>query len=135
MQSEGLVEPARVLVADDHAGYRDGLALLIGEHPGLTVVATAADGEEALAMIAAMHPDVALLDVRMPGHTGIEVCRLLRESGAAPGTRFVLITGTPDPVLAAQAEAAGAVCLLGKETSPREICAHLLAAAARHPVE
>jgi DNA-binding NarL/FixJ family response regulator len=135
MNSEGLRAPARVLVADDHAGYRDGLALLIGEHPDLTVVATAADGEEALAMIAAMRPDVALLDVRMPGHTGIEVCRLLQESGAAPDTRIVLITGTPDPVLAARAEAAGAVFLLGKETSPSEICAHLLAAAAPHPVE
>jgi DNA-binding NarL/FixJ family response regulator len=135
MDTETHRAAVRVLVADDHAGYRDGLALLIGEDPGLTVVATAADGEEALAMIAALRPDVALLDVRMPGHSGIEVCRRVRDSGAAPDTRIVLITGTPDPVLAAQAEAAGAVRLLGKETSPREICAHLLAAASPHSVE
>jgi DNA-binding NarL/FixJ family response regulator len=120
----------RVLVADDHAGYRDGMARLISDHPDLTVVAVAADGDEALAMIAALKPDVALLDVRMPGRTGLDVCRDLLESGASPGTRVVLITGTPDPVLSERAAEAGAVALIGKETSPPEICERLLAAAA-----
>jgi DNA-binding NarL/FixJ family response regulator len=120
----------RVLVADDHAGYRDGMARLISDHPDLTVVAVAADGDEALAMIAALQPDVALLDVRMPGRTGLEVCRDLQSSGASPGTRIVLITGTPDAVLSERAAEAGAVALIGKETSPPEICERLLAAAA-----
>jgi two-component system nitrate/nitrite response regulator NarL len=117
----------RVLIADDHAGYRDGVARLIDDHPALTVVATAADGAEALQLIITLQPDVALLDVRMPGHTGIEICRLLRATRSAPHTRLVLITGTPDPVLSAQAAAAGAAALIGKETSPPEICSHLLA--------
>lgn len=120
----------RVVVADDHAGYREGVARLIDDHPDLEVVALAADGPEALDRIVALQPEVALLDVRMPGHTGIEVCRRLRESGRAPHTRIVLITGIPDPVLSAQADEAGAAALIGKETPPPEICAHLLAARA-----
>jgi DNA-binding NarL/FixJ family response regulator len=120
-----------VLVADDHAGYREGVARLIEDHPDLHVVGVAADGSEALDRIVALQPDVALLDVRMPGHTGIEVCRRLKDSGEAPYTRVVLITGTPDPVLSQQADAAGAAALIGKETPPPEICAHLLAARIR----
>jgi two-component system, NarL family, nitrate/nitrite response regulator NarL len=119
----------RVFIADDHEGYRSGVAGLVAEHPALEVVGQAADGEQALAGIVACQPDVALLDVRMPGLSGIEVCRRLRAEGSAPGTRIVLITGTPDPVLSAQAAEAGAVALLGKETPPGTIAAQLLAAA------
>jgi two-component system, NarL family, nitrate/nitrite response regulator NarL len=121
----------RVLIADDHAGYREGVARLIEAHPRLCVVALAAHGTEAYERIVELQPDVALLDVRMPGQTGIEVCRRLGERGEAPRTVVVLITGTPDPVLSEQAAAAGAVALLGKETPPRELCDHLLQAAAQ----
>ena len=119
----------RVFIADDHDGYRSGVARLVAEHPALEVVGQAANGEEALAGIVACQPDVALMDVRMPGLSGIEVCRRLRSEGSAPGARIVLITGTPDPVLSAQAAEAGAVALLGKETPPGTIAAQLLAAA------
>jgi two-component system, NarL family, response regulator DesR len=117
----------RVLLADDHAGYREGVARLITDTPGLTLVGLAADGAEALAMILALQPDIALLDVRMPGFSGIEVCRRLAASGDATRTRVVLITGTPDPVLSAQAADAGAAALISKETPPLEICSLLLA--------
>ena len=119
----------RVFIADDHEGYRSGVARLVAEHPALEVVGQAADGETALAGIVACQPDVALLDVRMPGMSGIEVCRRLRAENSAPRARVVLITGTPDPVLSAQAAEAGAVALLGKETPPGTIAAQLLAAA------
>ena len=119
----------RVFIADDHEGYRSGVARLVAEHPALEVVGQAADGDQALAGIVASQPDVALLDVRMPGLSGIEVCRRLRDDGSAPGARIVLITGTPDPLLSAQAADAGAVALLGKETPPGAIAAQLLAAA------
>jgi two-component system nitrate/nitrite response regulator NarL len=119
----------RVFIADDHDGYRSGVARLVAEHPALEVVGQAADGEQALAGIVSCQPDVALLDVRMPGMSGIEVCRRLQHDGSAPGARVVLITGTPDPVLSAQAAEAGAVALLGKETPPGTIAAQLLAAA------
>jgi DNA-binding NarL/FixJ family response regulator len=119
----------RVYIADDHEGYRSGVARLVAEHPALEVVGQASDGEQALAGIVACQPDVALLDVRMPGLNGIEVCRRLQVEGSAPNVRIVLITGTPDPVLSSQAAEAGAVALLGKETPPSTIAAQLLAAA------
>jgi two-component system nitrate/nitrite response regulator NarL len=119
----------RVFIADDHDGYRSGIARLVAEHPALEVVGQASDGAQALAGIVECQPDVALLDVRMPGMSGIEVCRRLQADGSAPGARIVLITGTPDPVLSTQAAEAGAVALLGKETPPGTIASQLLAAA------
>jgi two-component system nitrate/nitrite response regulator NarL len=119
----------RVFIADDHEGYRSGIARLVAEHPALEVVGQASDGAGALAGIVECQPDVALLDVRMPGMSGIEVCRRLQAEGSAPGARIVLITGTPDPVLSTQAAEAGAVALLGKETPPATIASQLLAAA------
>jgi two-component system nitrate/nitrite response regulator NarL len=119
----------RVFIADDHDGYRSGIARLVAEHPALEVVGQASDGAEAFAGIVECQPDVALLDVRMPGMSGIEVCRRLQAEGSAPGARIVLITGTPDPVLSTQAAEAGAVALLGKETPPGTIASQLLAAA------
>jgi len=119
----------RVYIADDHEGYRSGVARLVAEHPALEVVGQASDGEQALAGIVECQPDVALLDVRMPGLNGIEICRRLQAEGTAPHVRIVLITGTPDPVLSTQAAEAGAVALLGKETPPNTIASQLLAAA------
>jgi DNA-binding NarL/FixJ family response regulator len=119
----------RVFIADDHDGYRSGIARLVAEHPALEVVGQASDGASALAGIVECQPDVALMDVRMPGMSGIEVCRRIQADGSAPGARIVLITGTPDPVLSTQAAEAGAVALLGKETPPGTIASQLLAAA------
>jgi DNA-binding NarL/FixJ family response regulator len=119
----------RVFIADDHAGYRGGMVRLIGDHPELEVVGEAADGLEALRGVVELQPDVALLDIRMPGLTGLEVCRRLSADGSAPDTRVVLITGTPDRVISAQAAEAGAVALLAKETPPAAICSELVAAA------
>jgi two-component system nitrate/nitrite response regulator NarL len=118
----------RVFIADDHDGYRGGLVRLIGGHPELEVVGEAADGGVALDAIVTLQPDVAVLGVRMPGLTGMEVCRRLRDHRSAPRTHVVLVTGTPDRVLAAQAAAAGAVALLAKATPPAMICAQLVAA-------
>jgi two-component system, NarL family, nitrate/nitrite response regulator NarL len=126
--NDGPESRIRVFIADDHAGYRGGMARLIDDHPSLAIVGEAADGDAALVAVVELQPDVALLDVRMPGMTGLDVCRRLRADGSAPRTRVVLITGTPDRVIAAQAAEAGAVALLDKETPPSAICAELLAA-------
>src|SRR5436190_22582773 len=67
----------RVVVADDHARFRRGIARAIDQHPWLELAGEAADGREALAMIAALEPDVALLDHRMPELSGVEVCAQL----------------------------------------------------------
>jgi len=118
----------RVFIADDHDGYRGGMARLIEDHPTLEVVGQAADGEAALQAVITLQPDVALLDVRMPGLSGLEICRRLHADGSAPSTRVVLITGTPDRIITAQAAEAGAVALLAKETPPATICSELVAA-------
>jgi DNA-binding NarL/FixJ family response regulator len=128
--SETRPRMTRVFIADDHEGYRGGMARLVGEHPLLEIVGEAADGESAFRGVVALQPDVALLDVRMPGLTGLEVCRRLQADGSAPRTRVVLITGTPDRVVAAQAAEAGAVALIDKQTPPSAICEELVAAGA-----
>jgi DNA-binding NarL/FixJ family response regulator len=120
----------RVFIADDHAAYRGGMARVVRDHPSLEFLGEAADGHEALLGVVALQPDVALLDIRMPGLTGLEVCRRLHADGSAPATRVVLITATPDRAVAAQAADAGAVALLAKEKPPATICAELVAAAA-----
>jgi DNA-binding NarL/FixJ family response regulator len=128
--TDGPETRSRVFIADDHASYRTGMARLIREHPGLELVGEAADGRAALRGVVELQPDVALLDVRMPGLSGLDVCRRLHAEGSSPRTRVVLITGTPDRVIAAQAAEAGAVALLDKETPPAAICAELVAAGA-----
>lgn len=67
----------RVLIADDQALVRAGLTALLGAEPDIEVVGVAADGTEALALARDLSPDVACLDIRMPGMNGIEVARAL----------------------------------------------------------
>ncbi|RJP27459.1 MAG: DNA-binding response regulator [Actinobacteria bacterium] len=70
----------RVLLADDHAILREGLASLIEKQPDIAVVGEAGDGSECLEKAAALVPDVVVLDIKLPGMSGIEVCRQLKSS-------------------------------------------------------
>jgi DNA-binding NarL/FixJ family response regulator len=79
----------RVVLADDHPAFRAGLRLLL-QDSGLDVVAEAADGPAAVDAVVATRPDVALLDLQMPGMTGVEVTKRLQE--VAPGTRVLVLT-------------------------------------------
>lgn len=72
--------PCRVLIADDHALFRTCLRTFLESKPGITVVAEAKDGEEALAQIAELSPAVALVDLRMPKLNGIAVARSVAQS-------------------------------------------------------
>lgn len=82
--------PLSLLLADDHSIFRAGLRTVLKEVPEVQVVAEASDGAQALALVERLHPDLALLDVDMPGLTGIEVARRLHDTRAL--TSVVLLT-------------------------------------------
>ena len=71
----------RVLIADDQAMVREGLAVLLGAQPGIEVVGEAVDGGDAVDKAAALRPDVVLMDVRMPVLNGLEATRLITGDG------------------------------------------------------
>jgi two-component system nitrate/nitrite response regulator NarL len=117
-----------VLVADDHAGYRAGLTRAIGAWKGLRLVAEAGDGVSALRLIEECDPDLALIDVRMPELTGLELCAQLKPEHR---TRVVLLSAFMDERLAAQALASGATDCMSKDTPREQICRKLIAIADR----
>lgn len=73
----------RIVLADDHPVVRDGVRLLLERDPDLIVVGEAGDGTEALRLVAELEPDVLVLDMEMPGFSGVEVARRLQESGSS----------------------------------------------------
>jgi len=81
----------RTLVADDQQVVREGFAALLGTQADMTVVASAADGAEAVALSAEHHPDVVLMDVRMPEMDGIEATRQIAAAGEN-GPRILILT-------------------------------------------
>ena len=96
----------RILIADDHGVLRAGLRALLNAEPGLEVVGEAADGLTALQLAAELRPDVALMDLSMPGLDGIQVTRQLKET--LPGTRVLILTVHEDESLLREAIQAGA---------------------------
>jgi two-component system nitrate/nitrite response regulator NarL len=124
----------RVLLADDHPLFRDGLARAITSHLGLELVAEAEDGLRALALVEELEPDVALLDVRMPRLDGLQVCARLAARSPAPRTRVVLVSAYVEPGLVARAVRAWACGYLGKDVGREEICDALIEAASGRAV-
>src|SRR5439155_5127572 len=82
--------PIRVVVVDDQRVIRDGMALMLSLVGGVEVVATAADGDEAIAAVAAHDPDVVLMDLRMPRRDGVSATREIR--AAHPRSQVVVLT-------------------------------------------
>lgn len=110
----------RVLLADDHAIFRQGLANLLQANGAVQLVAEAGNGADAWQLIKRLCPDVAILDIAMPGMSGIDVAsRLTRRPDLA--TRVVLLTSHDDPTLALQAEEAGVVGYVLKENTYEEL--------------
>ena len=106
----------RVLVADDEDDIR-GLVCLAVRRAGCTVVADVADGRQALEAARAERPDLAVLDVSMPGATGLEVCTALRAGGATAGVRVLLLSAGASADDVARGLAAGADSYLAKPFS------------------
>ena len=125
-------EPVTVVVADDQAAVREGLVLLLGTLPGISVVGQAEDGVAAVETVAAAHPQVALMDLNMPNCDGVEATRRIRADH--PGTQVVVLTTYSDDESILGALQAGALGYLTKDATRAEIGRAVLAAAAGQAV-
>ncbi len=108
----------RVLLADDHGVLRAGLGSLLDAQPDLTVVGEAADAEDAVRQASELRPDIALVDVRMPGN-GIEATRRMKAD--RPELKVLILSQYDDPVYLHQAMAAGASGYALKRTGGQEL--------------
>jgi len=121
-------EPLRVLIAEDETIIRMDLCGLLEKH-GLVVCGEARDGEEAVALARELRPDVALLDLRMPGMTGIEAARRIYAERPIP---IVMLTAYADRGAVEGAIAAGVFAYLVKPVRETDVVPALRAAAVRH---
>ena len=121
-------EPIRVVIADDHPVYRSGLRVMIQDHPGVQFVAEANDGDEAIAVCRAERPDVVLMDIRMPGTSGIEATRVL--VAEQPDLGVLMLTMLEDDTSVFAALRAGARGYVLKGAGPDEIIRAIQAVAA-----
>jgi DNA-binding NarL/FixJ family response regulator len=118
-----------LLIVDDHAAVRAGLAALVAPEPDLEVVAVEADAEGALEAVARLAPALALVDVHLPGDDGLTLCLRLREARPEHGPRVVLYSAFADDLLVILAAVAGADALVAKSADPEELLTTLLATA------
>ncbi len=115
--------PVRIIVADDQASVREGLVLLLDLLPDIEVVASAADGQEAIDLCGRHHPDAILLDLHMPGVDGIQATHHLRQHH--PEIAIVVLTTYADDASVLAALSAGARSYLTKDADRADI-AHAL---------
>ena len=118
-EGAGAAHVVRVVIADDHELYRRGMSVVVELDGSARVVGEASNGAEAVEACAKLHPDVVLMDVRMPGVGGIEACR--RISAAAPGTRILMLTMSDDESDLFEAIKAGASGYLLKDLPGEEV--------------
>jgi two-component system NarL family response regulator len=111
----------RVLLADDHAIVRNGVAQILNEESGISVVAEAADGAEAVDLFERVRPDVALVDLRMPNMEGVQVVEQIRER--FPDAAIVILTTYDTDNDIERALRAGAKAYLVKDVSPQDLVA------------
>lgn len=109
----------RILIADDQALVRQGLAALLRLESGIEVVAQAGDGEEAHKLAVELRPDVVLMDLRMPKCDGVNATRLIK--GVLPKTKVIVLTTFDDDESIAGALEAGASGYLLKDVQPEKL--------------
>ena len=128
----GLPDTLRVVVADDHPLFRDGLVAALARMDRVEVVGTAADGEQAVALTRELAPDVVLMDLAMPGLNGIEATRAIAQTH--PGVAVLVLTMAETDDLLVAALRAGARGYLLKEAGRQEISHALWSVAAGQAV-
>jgi len=109
----------RILLADDHGMLRDGVRMILESQPSFQVVATADNGNEAVALAKAWQPDVAVLDVTMPELNGLEAARQIRE--ACPQTQVVILSMHEGEDYLREALRAGAAAYVLKRAVAKEL--------------
>jgi len=117
----------RVLLVDDHALVRSGLRAVLGTTDDCEVVGEAATGEEAVALVPTLRPDVVVMDLSMPGAGGVEATRQVR--AVSPSTRVLVLTTFSDDHRVRAALAAGATGYLLKDAAPDDVVTAVRAAA------
>jgi DNA-binding NarL/FixJ family response regulator len=111
--------PIRILIADDHEVVRIGLAALLDRQHGFRVVGEAASGDEAVRLARSLHPDVVVMDIRMPNGSGTEACRAI--TAEAPDLPVVMLTSYADEEALFEAIAAGASGYVLKRIGSNEL--------------
>jgi DNA-binding NarL/FixJ family response regulator len=120
---EGTQKGCRVVICDDQAAFRQLVSVVLSLDPGVEVVAEAADGREAIRIVAELRPDVLLLDIAMPVMDGLEALPQVRE--ASPETRVVMLTGVVAENVRQRALDDGACLFLEKGTDLDELVGQL----------
>lgn len=124
--------PLRILVADDQRVVREGLVTIIGSLPGIDIVGSAADGQEAVALAEALQPDVVVMDLRMPVLDGVAATTAIHARW--PQMKVVVLTTYSDDESVLAALSAGAVGYLTKDAGRDDIGRAIGAAASGHGV-
>lgn len=114
-----MTNQVRILIADDHSVVRAGLRALLERNGRFKVIAEAGTGEEAIAKAQEAKPDIAVLDVRMPGVSGIEACRKIVET--VPGCKVIMLTSYAEDELLFAAIQAGASGYVLKRIGDNEL--------------
>jgi DNA-binding NarL/FixJ family response regulator len=125
-----VTEPIRVLVVDDHPVVRQGLRTFLDLQPDLAVIGEAEDGKSCVEAAERLHPDVILLDLRMPGSDGVAALRQLRE--LQNPARVLVITSFTEPAAVLPAIRAGARGFVYKDVHPSGLAAAIRAVHAGH---
>ncbi len=124
------MRPLRVVLADDQVMIRSGLRALLAAEPDLEVVAEVSDGQQALAAVRTHHPDVIVMDIRMPVLDGLEATRAIVGDSSLSGVRVLVLTTFDEDALVFEAIRAGAAGFLLKDAEPTELLRGIRVAAA-----
>ena len=114
-----MTDPVRVVLVDDHVLFRTGLEVVLGADPRVEVVGQAADGVAAVEVARAARPDIVILDLRLPGCSGLECCRRIRDE--LPDTQVLVLTASDAEDDLVAALRAGAGGYLVKDGDPAEL--------------